>query len=104
MPDYSHNPPSNQIPIGERVKAWPGIIKKSDFVGQIDLSENDLRSRELVDTVREGFRSRSTTTETHSTRVVFAVNCVYYAKDGGFWRYFCKMLGYVDTLPRQQEF
>ena len=102
MSDESQNTPSGQVPLKERVKTWPGILKNTDFAGQIDLSEKDLRA--LAQIVSTGFASPITTGQTHSTRVVFAVNCAYYAKDEGFWEYFCKLLNTEDTPTTQKHF
>jgi hypothetical protein len=79
--------------------SWLEALKTCDFAGQIDLTEQDLRR--LAGPVRLGFETAVVTAKTHALRVVFSVNCAYYAQDGGFWKYLCALLGYEDT-PQQE--
>lgn len=78
---------------------WAAKLKSCDFAGQIDLSENDLRL--LAPSVTEGFETQVPTVDLLAVRLIFAVNCAYYAQDGGFWEYFCGYLGYESTPPSQ---
>jgi hypothetical protein len=88
---------SEPVPAGlkARVNAWVDALKACDFAGQIDLPEEDLKT--LAGPVRRGFESYVLTAQNHAIRVVFSVNCAYYAQDGGFWKYLCALLGYEDT-------
>ena len=74
----------------DRAKAWQSALKQCDFAGQIDLSEQDLRT--IAPFVRQGFE-RYAPCELHdAARIVFAVNCAYYADEDGFWSYFCRLV------------
>src|SRR5437870_5718568 len=85
--------------IEERSQTWAKELKSCDFAGQIDLSEDDLRL--LAPTVSKGLESQVPTDHLQAIRVVFAVNCAYYANDGGFWDYFCKHIGWESTPQNQ---
>jgi hypothetical protein len=67
----------------EHAKAWQSTLKQCDFAGQIDLSEDDLRA--LAPIVRKGFEHYAPSDVHHAARIVFAVNCAYYADEEGFW-------------------
>jgi hypothetical protein len=85
--------------IEARALTWSQELKSCAFAGQIDLSEHDLRT--LSPSVTKGLESRVATAHDHAVRVVFSVNCAYYADDGGFWDYFCKHTDYEDTAQNQ---
>ena len=99
MPFSPPSPHHDPDGLGKRASAWVESLKSCDFAGQIDLSEEDLTS--LADPVRRGFEGSVVTAQKHATRLVFSVNCAYYAHDGGFWEYFCEYLDYESTPPNQ---
>lgn len=82
----------------ENAKAWQSTLKQCDFAGQIDLPEDELRA--IAPFVRQGFEHYAPTDFHHATRIVFAVNCAYYA-DEGFWDYFCRLL-HQENSPQTQ--
>ena len=85
----------------ENAKVWQSELKECDFAGQLDLSEDDLRG--IAPQVQQGFERRGTTDVDHAARIVFAVNCAYYALDEGFWDYCCRLLHHVNSPQVQTE-
>jgi len=80
MPSSSRSTDPDPDGLKEQASAWVEALKTCDFAGQIDLSEEDLRSP--AGPVRRGFESSVVTAQKHATRVVLSVNCAYYAHDG----------------------
>lgn len=99
MPSSPRSSETDPDGLKARASAWVEALKTCEFAGQIDLSEDALKS--LATAVRHGFETSVVTAQTHAIRLVFSVNCAYYAQDGGFWKYLCTLLGYEDTA--QQE-
>ncbi|MGD0815297.1 MAG: hypothetical protein ABSA83_17000 [Verrucomicrobiota bacterium] len=99
MPSAHQRTDPDPVNPDELARAWTQGLKDCDFAGQIDLSEEDLRC--LAGAVRAGFENPVATTYRHAIRVVFSVNCAYYAHDGGFWEYFCEYLDYASTPANQ---
>jgi hypothetical protein len=96
--------PSDDDPdaLKKRASAWAEALKTCEFAGQIDLSEDNLKS--LAPEVRAGFESHVPTLQTHAVRIVFSVNCVYYASDEGYWEYFCRLLDHEKTPQVETRF
>jgi len=99
MPFLSRTSDPDADGLDNQATSWVEALKTCDFAGQIDLTAKDLSC--LAGPVRAGLESSIVTAQKHAVRIVFSVNCAYYAHDGGFWEYFCEYLGYESTPPNQ---
>jgi hypothetical protein len=71
MPASPRPPTHDPDGLKERASAWVDALKTCEFAGQIDLSEEELKS--LAPQVRHGLESHVLTLQAHAVRIVFSV-------------------------------
>jgi hypothetical protein len=91
----------DRISFEVHAKNWLNALKQCDFAGEIDVSEETLEV--VAPFISSGFESNVPSDLHHAARIIFAVNCAYYA-DEGFWDYFCRLIHQGNDPASQTRF